>query len=103
MEKEIFYLRSKFYLPFKPAKGINKAILPLYKIVAINVGEDPVNRILINRLTDDKKSFVSFPQLEKIFRNLKYIDEFYKQFGFLCQKYDNYVSLLRDDPLILSK
>ena len=102
MEKEIFYLRSKFYLPFKPAKGINKALIPLYKIVAINVGQDPLNQILINRLTDDKKSFISYPQLERVFQNSKYVDEFYAKLGFICQKYDKHVALTRNDPLILS-
>jgi hypothetical protein len=103
VEKEIFYLRSKFYLPFRPATGINKATLPLYKIVAINVGNDPVNKILINRLTDEQKSFISYPQLERVFQNSKNVDEFYKPLGFSCQKHDTHVVILRDDPSILSK
>jgi len=102
VEKEIFLLRSKFYLPFKPGKSIKKATIPLYKIVAINVGDTPGNQILINRLTDDKKSFVSYFQIEKIFQNIKNIDIFYSRLGFNCQKYDNYVILLRNDPIILS-
>jgi hypothetical protein len=95
VEKEIQMLRRKYYLPFIPGPTINLAKLPLYKIVAINVGADPVKRILINKLTDNSKSFVSYHDLEKIFQNAAHAEVVYKRLGFTCENHDTYLEVKR--------
>lgn len=95
MEKEIQLLRSKFYLPYIPSTAIKSAKIPLYKIVVINAGNDPIKRILVNKLTDNSKSFVSWEDLDSVFRNAAVADKFYARLGFTCKKFDNYLEIKR--------
>jgi len=98
-----YLFKNRFFLPFKPALGIKKAKIPLYKVSALNVGGGPENQILIKRLTDDKNLFVSYSQIEKDFLNATNIAAYYASLGFRCQNYDKYVLISKDDPFILPK
>lgn len=95
MEKEIRLLRSKFYLPFIPGPTIKMAKLPLYKIVAINVGYDPIKRILINKLTDGSKLFVSYDDLDFVFKITSTAASIYDKLGFSVVEFDNYIEIAK--------
>jgi hypothetical protein len=97
-----YLFKNRFFLPFKPADGIKKAKIPLYKVSVLNAGSGPEKQILIKRLTDEKDSFVSYFQMEKVFLNSADVESFYAPLGFQCQKYDKYVLISRDDPFILA-
>ncbi|RJR13780.1 hypothetical protein C4588_00650 [Candidatus Parcubacteria bacterium] len=99
IKKESSILRGRFYIPFKPAESIKWIKLPLWKVVAINVGNIPGKPILLTRLTDKHCMMVSFKELDNDFNDSLHVEEYYKQYGFkYLEKTDEYITLSKNIP-----
>lgn len=53
-------LRGRFCIRFTPANSIKKFSIPLYRVIALNVGSVPGEQVLISRIRDGKNTLISF-------------------------------------------
>jgi len=53
-------LRGRFCLRFTPSENIKKFSIPLYRVIALNVGTVPGEQVLISRIRDGRNTLISF-------------------------------------------